>query len=133
MKKPKVKSKGKPGPKEPSKWNDVCVKKLEEAFSIGCTVTEAALYAGIDRKTFYNHCPEGSDLFLKFDAMRDRPILKARSTVVKNLDNLDNAWKYLRNKRRDEFAEKSFNDVQSGGEKIEGFNFIIKKDNEAND
>lgn len=124
----------KTGPKGPNKWSDEVVRQLKQAFGIGCTVTEACLYAKISRPTFYANCKEGSELFNEFMDLRETPILMARDTIFRAIKaNADDAKWYLKNKRRDEFAEKSITDVQSQGERIEGFNFVVKKDNETND
>lgn len=91
----------------PLKFNEEVVKKLEQAFAIGCTVTEACIYANISRETFYNNCKEGTGLYDRFMELRERPVLKARQTVVANLDNVETAFRYLRCKRREEFSERS--------------------------
>lgn len=95
----------------PLEWNQDTVNKLEYAFSIGCPVTEACLYAGISRQTFYNNCREGSPLFDRFMSLREKPVLKARETVVKNLSEPEHAKWYLKNKKGKEFNEKTVSEV----------------------
>lgn len=115
---PKRKRPGKPkktGPKEPSKFNEECIKKLEQAFSIGCNVTEACLYANITPGCFYINAPKGSELFINFLKLQDRPILKARQTVVNGLDDVDTAFRYLKAKRKDEFSERIESTGANGG------------------
>lgn len=93
-------------PGRPPVWGEDVVKKLEDAFSIGCTISEACLYAEISREMFYTYAPKGSELHDRFIAMRDKPILLARQTVVNNLTHPDSARWYLKNKRSNEFSEK---------------------------
>lgn len=40
----------------------------------------------------------------RFEALKDKPILKARATVVRGLDQANNAQWYLERKRKDEFS-----------------------------
>lgn len=108
-KKRKRKSRAKPkktGPKGPIKWNENVLERLRQAFAIGCSVTEACLYAEIDVKTFYNHCPVNSETFQSLKALRDKPLLKARQTVYNSLGQPDTARWYLEKKAREEFGSK---------------------------
>lgn len=104
--KPKRKKKNLGG--RPIVFDEKVVEKLEEAFAMDCTVSEACLFAGIDRKTYYNNVKQGDELFLRFEALRDTPILKARSTIVRGLErsSSDAQW-YLSRKRKAEFSEKT--------------------------
>jgi len=93
------------------------VKKLEEAFSIDATVEEACFYADISRQTYYNNVKEGTQLFDRFKALRQRPVLKARQTVVQKLgESYSNAMDYLKRKKKLEFGDST--DITSGGEKL---------------
>ncbi len=100
----------------PTEFTDDVVKKLEAAFALDCTVTEACFYAGITRQTYYNHvneeAPEGTKArkyFDRFQELRNTPVLKARKTVVDSLNNPVHAQWYLKHKRRDEFSERTEN------------------------
>ena len=91
----------------PPKFTDAVVKKLEEAFAWDCSVEEACLYAGISRKTYYEHVKDKPELGDRFEELRLNPVLKARATVVKKLgDNYQNAMDYLARKRKAEFAPR---------------------------
>lgn len=97
----------------PQEWNDEIVKKLEEVFALDGTISEACFYAGITRQTYYNHVKEDAEegtpekeLFDRFEALRERPILKARQTIIKGLDQPENAKWYLERKRKTEFANR---------------------------
>ena len=63
----------------------VVVKKLTEAFSIGCTVSEACLYADISRTTYYAWIKNNLTLKNRFEQLLETPTLQARQTVVKDL------------------------------------------------
>jgi predicted DNA-binding protein YlxM (UPF0122 family) len=92
----------------PSEFTDDVVKKLEESFSIDATVEEACFYANISRQTYYNNVKEGTVLFDRFKALRERPVLLARQTAVSKLtESYQNAMDYLKRKRKSEFGDES--------------------------
>ena len=101
----------------PTKLNDLVIKKLEEAFSIGASIPEACFYADISVVTYYNWKKENEELFNRFDELKQKPIFKARAEVVKGLENNPEfALKYLAKKKRDEFGEKL--DITTDGKAI---------------
>ena len=89
-----------------SKMTPDVVNKLKEVFAIDGTIEEACFYAGISRQTYYDWIKKNKELFDEFQALRERPVLKARQTVVKSLDNPDYAFKYLERKKKDEFSPR---------------------------
>src|SRR3990167_4278258 len=90
----------------PLEFTDVVVKKLEEAFSIDASVEEACFYADISRQTYYNNVKEGTPLFDRITALRQRPVLKARQAVVQKLgESYSNAMDYLKRKKKLEFGD----------------------------
>lgn len=60
--------------------------KLEEAFAIGCTDGEAIFYAGISKDAFYDYQKATDGYSERKEALKERPVLKARMTIVKGLD-----------------------------------------------
>lgn len=99
----------------PTKLTDETVKKLEEVFAIDGSVEEACFYADISRQTYYQWIKENPELNDRFQALRERPVLKARQTVVKSLDNPDNAFKYLERKKKNEFSLRHEHSGPDGG------------------
>jgi DNA-binding XRE family transcriptional regulator len=104
----------------PTKFNDIVVQKLEEAFSIGASIPEACMYANISKQTYYNWEKENKELFDRFDELKQKPIIKARRAVVNGLDDPEFALKYLSKKKRDEFGDNI--DITTQGEKIDKIN-----------
>lgn len=98
------------------------VNKLEEVFAIGGTDEEACFYANISKQTLYDYQKIHPEFIDRKEALKEKPILKARQTVVKSLDNLQDAKWYLEKKRKKEFGNAV--DFTTGGEKISGFQFI---------
>lgn len=91
----------------PVKLDDDTVKKLEDAASLDCSVTESCLYANISRQTYYSWMESFPDLKERLDKLREKPFLKARQTIVKNLDNPDMAKWYMERKKKKEFAQRT--------------------------
>lgn len=97
----------------PQEWGEEIVKKLEEVFAIDGTVSEACFYAGISRQLYYTYVKENAEegseerkLYDRFQALRERPVLKARQTIVKGLDDINNAQWYLARKKKNEFSSR---------------------------
>lgn len=94
------------------------VTKLEQAFAIDCTVEEACSYAEVSRKVYYEYIKRHPEFGDRIEELRQKPILKARQTIVKNLDNPQHAQWYLSRKKKLEFAERYEADITSNGEQI---------------
>jgi len=89
----------------PTKLYKQTVKKLEEAFALGCSVKEACFYADITKQTYYNWTKKDQKLLDRFEALQQLPILKARKAVVKGLEgNPYFALKFLERKLKSEFG-----------------------------
>lgn len=91
------------------------VAKLEQAFAIDATVEEACSYADISRDAFYDYLKKNPDFSDRIGDLRQKPILKARQTIVKSLDNPTSAQWYLSRKRKNEFAERVEQTGKDGG------------------
>lgn len=90
------------------------VKKLEEAFAIDATVSEACFYADISRETFYNWIREHKQLADRFEALREKPVLTARTTVATAIKtDPEMAMKYLERKRKGEFSPRIETDTRN--------------------
>jgi predicted DNA-binding protein YlxM (UPF0122 family) len=100
----------------PTKMTDEVVKKLEEVFALDGSVDEACYYANISRQCYYNWIKSFPKMQENFDRLRQRPVLKARQTVVKSLDQPNYAFEYLKRKRKKEFGDNV--DITTAGEKI---------------
>lgn len=81
--------------------------KLEEAFSIDCTVLEACFFAGISTQCYYDWIKDEPKLVDRFNELRQKPVLKARNVIVKSLENPEISKWYLERKAKGEFAQRS--------------------------
>lgn len=86
--------------------------KLRQAYLIGANDKEAYGYAGISHETFYNYIEKHPEFREQITIWQNEPILKARTTVVKGLDDVRNAQWYLERKQKDEFSTKFENDIR---------------------
>lgn len=66
----------------PTKKTPWLVKKLEEAFKLDSTITEACLFAWITRETYYNWIEHDEDFSDKMDLAKLNPYLKAKKTLI---------------------------------------------------
>lgn len=94
------------------------VKRLEDAFALGCTDEEACLYADIGTSTLYNFQNSCPDFVERKNELKQRPFLKARQTILKNLDNPEMAKWYMERKKKNEFAQRTENTGADGKDLI---------------
>ena len=91
----------------PTLMTDEVIRKLEEVFAIGGTDQEACFYAGICHQTLYDYQNKYPQFVERKEALKERPILKARQTIVKALDDPEQAKWYLERKKKKEFAQRN--------------------------
>ena len=93
------------------------LEKLHDAFSIGATNREAALYAEISERTLYEYFDKNPEYSQKVRLWKDKPILKARQELVKGLTgNPELALKFLERKRKKEFGMSLGLEIDTFGE-----------------
>ena len=100
----------------PTKKTPEIIAKIEEVAALDGSVEEMAYYAGIHRETLYVWMKEDKKLSDRIQELRERPILKARQSIVKSLDDANHAFRYLEKKKRKEFGNNL--DITSDGEKL---------------
>lgn len=84
--------------------DEAMVERLRDAFALDATRAEACSYAGITLPTLTAYCNEHPAFVEEIAALKQRPVLKARETVVKDLATDSGlALKYLERKRPREF------------------------------
>lgn len=90
------------------------IDKLEQVFSIGGTDEEACFYAGIGKSSLYNYQNAHPDFLERKEALKNKPILKARQTVVNALSETQHAQWYLQRKAKKEFSERTEHTGENG-------------------
>lgn len=91
----------------PCAINNHVLRKLERVFAYGGTDAEAALYAGISESTLYDYCQKNPQFSERKKLLKTNPILKARKTIYKNLDQPATARWYLEKRARLEFGNEA--------------------------
>lgn len=81
-------------------------RKIEECAALGASIEEIAFYAGIHRDTLYDWMKKDAELSDRIKELQERPILLARQTVIKAIDNPEYATWYLERKRKKEFSAR---------------------------
>lgn len=107
----------------PTKLTPEIREKLEQVVSFDASIEEVCFYIDISKDTFYRWIKKDKKLAERLEALRQKPVLKARQTVVGSLDDPNNAFRYLEKKKRKEFGQNF--DITSDGEKIEGIDVTI--------
>lgn len=84
------------------------VNLLRHAFALDATVEEAIFYANISKQTYYDWIKADKELADELEALRNKPVLRARQIVIKGMeDSPELAMKYLERKKKAEFALKT--------------------------
>ena len=113
----------------PTSMTPETIAKLDEVFSIGGSDEEACFYANIGKTTLYNYQQEHPEFVERKEALKERPVLKARQTVVQKLgESYSNAMDYLSRKRKLEFSARSELTGANGGPlEISGVDITVRK------
>lgn len=83
------------------------IAKLEQAYAFGASDGEACMYADISPDALYRYEKKNPKFRERKLALKKKPILKARQTIIKDIENVDTAKWYLSRKRKEEFSTKS--------------------------
>lgn len=74
---------------QPTKMTEKTLQLLREAFTWGCTDTEACCYAQISTSTLYNYCSANPEFLELKNTLKDMPTMKARRVISDALDDDD--------------------------------------------
>lgn len=83
------------------------IDKLEYVFGLGGTDEEACFYADISHQTLYDYQKKHPEFIDRKEALKEKPILKARETVINSLEDPKDAQWYLERKKKQEFSTKT--------------------------
>lgn len=81
------------------------LNKLEEVFALGGTDQEACMYADISHQTLYNYQKDHPDFIERKEALKEKPFLKARRTIIASLEDPNHAFKFMERKKKGEFGQ----------------------------
>lgn len=92
----------------PTIMTPTVIGKLESVFAMDGSIREACYFAGINPDTYFEFIKKNPEYTERFDALRNRPVLLARQTVMKKLtENYGNAMDYLSRKAKKEFSVRT--------------------------
>lgn len=109
----------------PTVFTEEVIRKIEEVAALDGSIREMAYYAGIHPDSIYAKMAEDKAFSDRIEALRERPILKARQSIVKALDDPHMALKYLERKRRKEWGDNL--DLTTKGEALNVTDLIAAK------
>lgn len=89
------------------------------------TWDECALFANVSVSSLYLWLKEEPGLRERLEELRNKPFLKARSTLMKSLDETDGAQWYMERKKKKEFGKNM--DVTSDGNELKGIVYLPQK------
>ena len=103
----------------PTKMTESTVKKLDEAFVVGCSDLEACLYAGISKQTLYNYQDENPEYIDRKEKLKENLKMHSKFNLGKSITeekDVDNSKWYLERKCKDEFSTKSESKISGDAE-----------------
>jgi len=101
----------------PSVKTEEVIRKIKEVAALDGTIEEMAYYSEVHVGTIYRWMEEDPELKESIQALRQRPILAARQTVIKRMnESYGNAMDYLSRKKQKEFNKAQNIDITSGGQ-----------------
>ena len=65
------------------------IRKLEDAFSWGCTDLEACCNANIGKTSLYEYCDRNPGFAERKEVLKNQPVMKARRVVLAALEDDD--------------------------------------------
>ncbi len=82
------------------------IRKIEEVAALGGSIAEMAMWCDIHVDTLYAYIKENKYFSDRIEALREKPILQARNTIMADIKSPDTAKWYLERKRKAEFGPK---------------------------
>ncbi len=73
----------------PSILDESIIKKLEEAFKVGSSITQACTHAGISLQDFYNRMEKNKEFFDKMESARNFPFIFSKEAIFKAINSKD--------------------------------------------
>ena len=73
----------------PTVMTESVIRKLEDAFMLGCTDLEACFAADISKTTLYKYCEANPEFAERKEALKSNPVYLAKSVVVDALKDGD--------------------------------------------
>lgn len=94
----------------------VFLPKLERWLILGYTLTDACTMSGVPNQTVFDYYRDFPKFRDAIDTLRNSVGTKARANILNSIQkgNIDDSWKWLERKHRDEFATRQENTGKDG-------------------
>ncbi len=101
------------------------VSKLERAFLVGATDSEACVHADISRTSLYKYCDENPEFADRKEILKNQPTLKAKIIIdgALDADDLNTAHKVIDRKEGTK-VKQEITGANGGPLEVNTFNFI---------
>ena len=110
---------------QPTKMTNECLQLLREAFTWGCTDSEACCYAEISTSTLYNYCQANPEFLELKNKLKDMPMMKARRVINGALDSDDvNTAHKVIDRKEGSKVKQEITGADGGAVQVASFNFI---------
>jgi len=110
---------------QPTKMTDSTLALLRQAFTWGCTDSEACCYAEIAPSTLYNYCNDNPKFLELKNNLKDMPTMKARRIIDKSLDDNDlNTANRVIDRKEGTKVKQEITGANGGPVQVTTFNFI---------
>jgi len=81
------------------------VAKLIEGFKMGFNDSECCAYCDIARDLYYDYLKRDPKFIDRVNKAKEHPYLKAKHTIMKNMDKPEMARWFLEKRRKEEFGD----------------------------
>ena len=106
----------------PTKMTPETLKKLEQAFLLGCTDKEACLYSNISHQTLYNYQEKHPEFVERKALLKKNPVLQARKSLMNGIADRPELGLKILERLTKEYKLKSEVDVRS-----DSFESVLKR------
>lgn len=113
----------------PTVMTDDVLRKLEQVFALDGTIEEACFYADIAPSSYYLYIKANPAFSERVEALRLKPVLAARETIINDLATPSGAQWYLSRKRKTEFGTGEESAQRTTG--INVYNFFMNDEAQA--
>lgn len=94
----------------PTLFTEELLKKIEDAFSQGLSVSDVCILADVSLTSFYNYCEKVEGFLEKCKKLQQKPAIKSIININKSLNSGDiSTSKWYLEKKRPEFSNKPEN------------------------
>lgn len=73
----------------PTRLTDEVLKKLEDSFKVGSSISQACIYAGISQQDYFNWIKKYDRFFERMEGFRNFPFVFSKEAVFKAINSKD--------------------------------------------